>query len=99
MGQIQTIGKVATSVKRDEMGVLRVTYHATDVVTVFPDGEIILNTGGYFSHTTKTRMNQAANQFSLGFQVWQKNFEWFVDCDGETIPFNGNRLVLRQKGA
>jgi hypothetical protein len=98
MGQLQTIGKVATSVKRDEMGILRVTYHATDVVTVFPDGEIVLNTGGYFSHTTKARMNQASNQFGLGFQVWQKNFAWFVDCDGETIPFNSTSVTLRKVG-
>ena len=39
---------------------------------------LVLNSGGWRSATTKLRMNQAANQFSLGYQVYQENFDWYV---------------------
>lgn len=94
MGQLQTVGKRATSVRRNE-GVLRVTYHSTDVVTVYPNGKIVLNTGGWKSVTTKARMNQASNQYGLGFQVYQENWDWFVDVDGHTIPFDSMEIVIR----
>jgi hypothetical protein len=86
MATMQRVSSTATSITRRD-GILRVTYHGTDVVTVFPNGKIVLNTNGYQTATTKTRMNQASNQFGLGFQVWQKDFEWFVDIDGRTIPY------------
>ena len=88
MSQVHTVGKVATKVAVDSEGVLRVTYHGTHVVTVYPEGRIVLNTGGYFTVTTKTRMNQASNQFNLGFLVFQKDFDWYVDIDGHTLEFN-----------
>ena len=55
-----------------------VKYHATDVVK-FNDNEIILNSGGWHTNTTKMRMNQTSRQFGLRFNVYQKDFEWFVD--------------------
>ena len=95
MSQTHTIGKVATTVARDDDGVLRVTYHSTPVVTLYPNGKLVLNHGGWTTHTTKTRMNQASNQLRLGFTVWQKGFAWFVDIDGHTIPFESRELLLR----
>ena len=89
------IGKHATTISRDDQGVLRVTYHATPVVTVYPNGKIILNHGGWTSVTTKTRMNQASNQLSLGFNVWQEHFAWFVSIDGHVIDFDHNPLTIR----
>ena len=107
MAQTQTIGKTATSVRRDPDGTLRVRYHATEVVRVDPDGTIHLDTGGWKTVTTKARMNQTANQFGLGFQVRQSNYEWFVQipdaegnwysADARTIPFDRNYLVFNLK--
>ncbi len=76
MSQTHTLGRTATNV-RTENGQTIIQYHATDVVAFNADS-ITLNTGGWNSATTKLRMNQAANQFGLGFQVYQKDFEWFV---------------------
>jgi len=97
MSQTQTVGRTATSISRGQDGVLRVTYHGTDVVTVYPNGKIVLDTGGWFTATTKTRMNQASNQFGLGFVVFQKGFRWFVDVDGHTLDgaWPNNRLIIR----
>jgi len=95
MGQTYRIGKVATSVRTDAEGILRVTYHATDVVTVYPNGRIDLDHGGWMTPTTKARMNQASAQFGLGFQARQKDFAWYVDIDGATIRFNRQRQTIR----
>lgn len=42
--------------------------HATEIARVYPD-RVELDTGGYLTATTITRMNQAANQMRLGFSV------------------------------
>lgn len=90
------IGKVATAVKRDADGTLRVIYHSTAVVTVEASGRITLDHGGWKTSTTKTRMNQASNQLSLGFTVSQKKRNWFVSIDGHEIPFTHTPLVVRE---
>lgn len=97
MGQQDRIGNRATTVSRSPDGTIRVTYHETDVVTVYPNGRIDLDTGGWRTPTTKTRMNQASHQLGLGFLVWQKDWEWYVDIDGQTLlyPFTQSRLTIR----
>ena len=78
MSQVHTLGKAHTKVTRKGDGELRVAYHNTDVVVVHANGNITLDTGGWRTLTTKTRMNQASNQFGLGFQVHQAKGQWFV---------------------
>lgn len=95
MANQMTIGRVATTVTRDADGVLRVTYHYTNVVTVYPSGKVVLDHGGWRGPTTKTRMNQASHQLGLGYLVWQKDFNWYVDVDGHTIDFDRNPLTIR----
>ena len=80
MAQMQKIGKVHTTVKTRD-GVTTVTYHETDVVE-FTDDMVWLNTGGWDTVTTKTRMNQASNQFDLGYQVYQEKGKWYVSLPG-----------------
>ena len=87
MAQQGQVGRVATTVKAGDGGYTRVTYHSTHVVT-FSDHEVILNSGGWRTQTTKTRMNQASNQFGLGFRVSQRNHDWFVQVPGVgEVPF------------
>jgi len=85
------IGNHKTSVINDNQ-VTMVCYHSTPVVKI-TDDEIILNSGGWLTATTKRRMNQASLQYNLGFAVYQVNFSWYVDYKGDTIPFeDGLRL-------
>ena len=93
MGQQQRIGVKHTVVFTDDDGFTKVVYHQTPVVK-FNHKKIILNTGGYKTVTTKSRMNQTSNQFKLGFSVYQKDFEWFVTYGSEPIPFNARILEL-----
>lgn len=92
MGQVHKLGTVATSVRTDN-GYTIVQYHATDVVK-WNDNVIILNTGGWFTNTTKTRMNQASNQYNLGYQVYQKAHKWHVNYKGTTHNFDPNQYEL-----
>lgn len=71
---------VATNT-RHENGDTIIRYHQTDVVR-FNDKQIILNTGGWFTNTTKLRMNQASHQYGLGFGVCQEKGAWYISRDG-----------------
>lgn len=104
MSRSDKIGKLATTITTDDKGNTVVTYHETSVVT-FNDKEIILNTGGWFTNTTKERMNQVSNVFKLGFYVQQvkgvwevvfRNKQGYIDLLGHKIPFTQNSLVIRR---
>lgn len=87
MAQTRKLGTRSTSIYTDPYGDTVVVYHQTEVVR-FNASRIILNSGGWRTVTTKTRMNQAANQFGLGFRVSQKKGIWTVRMPGGFIlPF------------
>ena len=90
MAQTEVVKGRATKVfkAKDSDGVewTHVRYHDTDVV-VFSKDAIFLNTGGWKTDTTKLRMNQASNQFNLGYQIVQHNFDWYVRYNGTEVPF------------
>jgi hypothetical protein len=83
---------VETTTLRDRDGALVGLYRGTPVAQQL--GNIItLKTGGWKSNTTKTRMNQFSNNFVNGsFGVYQKNYQWFVSVNGQTIPFDGDSI-------
>ena len=62
---------------------IAVRLHNTDVVVFFQNGTRGLYSGGYYSTTTKERINQFTNGY-----VNQKNREWFyTDKKGEVQKF------------
>ena len=64
-----------------------VVYVHTPIVS-WDDESITLRSNGWETVTTKRKMNQSALQFGLGFGVYQRNYEWFVDTPkGETLSF------------
>ena len=89
MAQQQRIGKTSTKIRVNEQGETEIIYHSTAVVT-FNDETITLDDGGWSTNTTKTRMNQASNQFKLGYRVYSKDWKWYADYKGEVIPFQIN---------
>ena len=92
MAQQHKIGKTGTKVHVHHGGEISVVLYGTEVVNV-KNGTVTLKTGGWKTNTTKTRQNQAANQFGLGFSVWQNKHEWFVRTPkGETLPFEGSEI-------
>jgi len=77
-----------------------VYYHSTAVVLRRNDGRFVLNSGGYQTSTTKTRINQFTPP---GCRLFQRNHEWFVgsvpffdgmilDSDGSPINGTGKEI-------
>ena len=70
--------------------------HNTTIVRYNPfTSKVILNTGGWYTVTTKRRMNEIFNEHMIPLQVFQKDFEWYVyrvDKD-ETISFCDNMEI------
>lgn len=73
-----------------------VRLHNTDIVTIFHNALVGLNSGGYSTVTTKARMNEVLAPFRI--TVVQKRGDWRVfDMDdpspGKGIPFHDGMLI------
>lgn len=99
MPSMDKLSNYATTVATGEDGKTRVTYHSTAIVT-FDAESVVLDSGGYQTVTTKRKMNQAANQFGLGFAVYQRDFDWFVRLEnGQETPFEDGLKIVRNAEA
>lgn len=90
--QRRFIGPTATKVYEDEEGWTCIKYHDTEVVK-FKDTTVVLDSGGWKTKTTKSRMNGTSRAFNLGFHVFQMKGEWYV-----TDPTSGDDLVDFEDG-
>ena len=97
MAQQQTIGTHRTTVATDD-DVLMVTYHNTVVVKVTNNRYVTLNTGGWYTNTTKTRMNQASNQYGLRYSVYQVDFTWYVSIGDDIEPYYDGIVIDVESG-
>ena len=100
MAQTQVFRGVQSSVYRTSHSIVG-TYRGTNVAFVErisnSVARVTLNTGGYFSNTTKLRMNQFSAQFCHHqYGVYQKKGEWFLAIDKVTrqVPFNTNVITF-----
>ena len=76
-------------------GKTSITYVNTAIVS-FDADTVTLNSGGYQTVTTKRKMNQASNQFCLGYGVYQKDYHWYVDLpNGKTVEFYDGITINR----
>jgi hypothetical protein len=74
---------------------IAVQLHNTDVIEYEPDGHIILDSGDYRSSTTKDRMNR----YTPGsINVFQEDYEWFVEDSNETREFVDGIVVEPEQG-
>ena len=97
MGQVNTVGTHRTTVARDN-DVLMVTYHNTVVVKVTDNRYVTLNTGGWYTNTTKTRMNQASRQYGLRYSVYQVDFAWYVSIGDDMQPYYDGIVIDVEEG-
>lgn len=70
---------------------IHIRYQDTDVVIFKADGTIVLNSGGWRTTTTKSRMNAALN--GTGWRVWQRDGDWFASNDRIVTPFTDGMEV------
>ena len=99
MDRNNKVGELKTAIYQSD-GYTVAQSHDTQIVR-FNDDEIILNSGGWQTVTTKRRMNQVSDVFHLGFRVSQRQGEWFVDYFaneiGDTYSFNDGMILERHK--
>ena len=76
--------KKATTIRKADGLVVRL--YDTDIVKILPNGDIQLNSGGFMTATTKRRMNEAAKEFELYFNVFQKKKKWYVSTEDRLEP-------------
>lgn len=87
MANQNKVGTHATTINVDN-GHITVTYHSTKVFDYdVKNEEVTLDSGEWHTATTKTRINQAMNQFKLPYRVTQKDFGWFIEklVDGHFV--------------
>jgi len=89
-----TVGRHATTI-RVQNDTTTITYHDTSVVA-FDADTITFSTGGWNTATTKRRMNQTSAQFKLGYQVYARRWQWYVDYAGQTYPFTNRSLTIQR---
>ena len=105
MKKIETLMNDAISNKVDfkSANTEVIYYTGNDISDVYLHGNLIarvyahsieLMDGGYQSNTTKSRLNAILKVHGLpGESVFQKNFQWFLNFQGNAIPFfSGMRL-------
>lgn len=94
MAQQSRVGEHKTHIyNKDGRQIVR--YHTTDVVSYNAEN-IILNSGGWRTSTTKSRMNQASAEFGLGFGVYQKDSAWIVRFGGNEEMFEDGMALDRR---
>ena len=99
MSQTQVFRGVKSRIQRDD-STTSFVYRGTTVVEWFPlEDRVVLRDGGWQSVTTKLRMNQASNQFDLGFSVYQDKFVWFVQTKSGTFRYKDGMQVSTVTGA
>jgi len=69
-----------TTISDDGNGMTQVILHSTPIVK-WDEKKIILNSGGWETYTTKSRMNEVGSAFNLKYSVYQEKGVWFVVKD------------------
>ena len=67
-------------------GEWRVRLHATDIIAFLPGGDVVFNSGGWKTLTTRDRMNRFAESVA---SVSTKSGQWYIRgrYDTEALPF------------
>jgi hypothetical protein len=87
MGQTQRVSRNNTTVRSSGEELVCILHRTTIVCK--RGNTVWLNSGGWRTVTTKTRMNQFANQYCGGsFRVFQDKGEWYVSRKGNLTGLN-----------
>ena len=63
--------------------------HGNHIATVSDEGLTLYSGGGWFTNTTKSRLNALIQEFCFnGSNIFQKNFNWYVRAFNTTTPFH-----------
>ena len=57
---------------------IHIKYHATVIAKIYPEGKIVLDSGGWRTSTTKLRFNNLFRGLGLPLSIYQKDGIWFI---------------------
>lgn len=73
---------------------IAIRLHDTDVPTFFPDGRIVVTSGGWRTSTTKGRINA---YLPSGFYIWQRSGLWYWAHSGGSLLFADGDVIKNGK--
>jgi len=84
--EVQSSKKIGNNTYQwiDNRGIRRVRLHMTDIITYNPNGSMTLNSGGWRTVTTKSRINEFLPK---NISLYQKDFEWYIKTPIITYKF------------
>ena len=72
-----------------------VVLHRTAIAVYDHNTQAIkLNTGGWHSNTTKSRLNAILQELIAGARVYQKNFNWFLSYHNVDVDFWDGMILV-----
>ena len=73
----------------------QVYLHGHQIASVDHNTQAVkLNSCGYETVTTKSRLNAILDEVKYGAKVFQKNFTWFVKYNSQTLMFWDGMILL-----
>ena len=76
-----------------------VVLHRTAIATYDHNNQALkLNTGGYTSNTTKSRLNAILDELMYGAKVFQKNWDWYLSYNNQTVDFWDGMILSQGEG-
>ena len=73
----------------------QVYLHGHQIATVDHNtNSVKLDSCGYETNTTKSRLNAILEEVKYGCKVFQKNFDWFVKYNGQTESFFDGMILF-----
>ena len=71
-----------------------VVLHRTAIATYDHKNEALkLNSGGYTTNTTKSRLNAILDELITGARVFQHKFNWFLSYNNQTHNFTDGMIL------
>lgn len=72
-----------------------ISLHGHNIATVDHNTKAVkLDSCGYETNTTKSRLNALLSEVKYGCKVFQKNFDWFVNYQDETASFYDGMILI-----
>ena len=88
-------GSNTTVCYNDSTNCSSVYLHGHQIATLDHNTNAVkLDSCGYETVTTKSRLNAILEEVKYGCKVFQKNFEWFVSYHGTTTDFIDGMILL-----
>ena len=71
-----------------------IVLHRTAIATYDHKNQALkLNSGGYTTNTTKSRLNAILQELIAGARVFQHQFNWYLSYNNQTVDFWDNMIL------